>query len=160
MTDREDIDMLAAEYVLGTLDRDERSSVAARSLHDPELAVAIEAWQRRLSPLNQHVSEERHRPATYSARLSRSLPANLAVLFRRLRLHRLRLPQRSSNLKRVSRVGALPPLPRLRLPPPWPGFCIIMRLFYRLKISSMSRYSIKVINSLNSSCRSISRREN
>ena len=59
MTDREDIDMLAAEYVLGTLDRDERTNVAARSIHDPELALAIEAWQRRLSPLNELVSEER-----------------------------------------------------------------------------------------------------
>jgi anti-sigma-K factor RskA len=55
MTEPDDIDMLAAEYVLGTLDAAERSAVAARRQREPELAAAIEAWERRMSPLNQTV---------------------------------------------------------------------------------------------------------
>jgi anti-sigma-K factor RskA len=55
MTEREDIDMLAAEYVLGTLDAAERSAVAARRQREPALAAAIEAWEGRMSPLNELV---------------------------------------------------------------------------------------------------------
>ena len=55
MTDTDDIDALAAEYVLGTLDLSERSSVAARLGREPRLAAAIEAWERRLGPLNELV---------------------------------------------------------------------------------------------------------
>jgi anti-sigma-K factor RskA len=55
MTEREDIEMLAAEYALGTLDAAERAAVAARRQREPELAAAIEAWERRLSPLNEAV---------------------------------------------------------------------------------------------------------
>jgi anti-sigma-K factor RskA len=54
MTDqREDIDMLAAEYVLGTLDGAARSAVAARRQREPQLDAAIRAWERRLSPLDE-----------------------------------------------------------------------------------------------------------
>lgn len=55
MNGREDIDMLAAEYVLGTLDAGERAAVAARRQREPELDAAIEAWQHRLSPLNEAI---------------------------------------------------------------------------------------------------------
>ena len=55
MTEREDIDMLAAEYVLGTLDAAERTAVAARRQREPDLAAAIEAWERRMSPLSEMV---------------------------------------------------------------------------------------------------------
>lgn len=51
MTEREDIDALAAEYVLGTLDAGERAAVAARMRREPALATAIAGWERRLSPL-------------------------------------------------------------------------------------------------------------
>lgn len=54
MTDRDDIDMLAAEYVLGTLDPQQRQSVEARRMHEPELDRAITDWEARLSPLNAH----------------------------------------------------------------------------------------------------------
>jgi anti-sigma-K factor RskA len=56
MTEREDIDMLAAEYVLGTLDAAERTAVAARREREPELDAAIEAWQRRMAPLDGEVA--------------------------------------------------------------------------------------------------------
>lgn len=52
MTDTDDIDALAAEYVLGTLDGAERTQVGARKRREPALAAAILAWEQRLSPLN------------------------------------------------------------------------------------------------------------
>lgn len=53
MTEEEDIDALAAEYVLGSLDAAERASVAARRASDRRLAAAIAAWERRLAPLSE-----------------------------------------------------------------------------------------------------------
>ena len=52
MSDPSDIDELAAEYVLGTLDAGERAMVAARRQREPVLDAAIIAWQRRLAPLD------------------------------------------------------------------------------------------------------------
>ena len=52
MTDRDDMDMLAAEYVLGTLDTAERTAVAARRRREPALESAIVVWEARLSPLD------------------------------------------------------------------------------------------------------------
>ncbi|BDW89711.1 anti-sigma factor [Thalassospira tepidiphila] len=54
MTDRDDIDMLAAEYVLGTLEPAQRQSVETRRSQEPELDRAISDWEARLSPLNAH----------------------------------------------------------------------------------------------------------
>ncbi|MBC07356.1 anti-sigma factor [Thalassospira sp.] len=54
MTDRDDIDILAAEYVLGTLDPAQREAVALRRGSDAELDRAISEWEARLSPLNAH----------------------------------------------------------------------------------------------------------
>lgn len=54
MTDRDDIDMLAAEYVLGTLDPAQRQSVEKRRSQEPELDRAISDWEARLSPLNAY----------------------------------------------------------------------------------------------------------
>jgi anti-sigma-K factor RskA len=53
MTEDEDIDALAGEYVLGTLDAAERAAVAARRQQEPALDAAIEAWTRRLAPLDE-----------------------------------------------------------------------------------------------------------
>jgi anti-sigma-K factor RskA len=54
MTDRDDIDILAAEYVLGTLEPVQRQSVKARRSQEPELDRAISDWEVRLSPFNAH----------------------------------------------------------------------------------------------------------
>jgi anti-sigma-K factor RskA len=51
MSDTDDIEALAGEYVLGTLDAEERAEVAARRNREPGLDAAIRAWERRLSPL-------------------------------------------------------------------------------------------------------------
>jgi anti-sigma-K factor RskA len=58
MTDEQDIDMLAAEYVLGTLPADERAAAALRARHDVPLAAAIAAWEKRLAPLNEAISPQ------------------------------------------------------------------------------------------------------
>lgn len=51
MTDDKDIDALAGEYVLGSLSDGERTAVTARLGRDATLAIAVKAWERRLSPL-------------------------------------------------------------------------------------------------------------
>lgn len=51
MTELDDIDDLAANYVLGTLDATERIAVAARRQREPALEAAILVWERRLMPL-------------------------------------------------------------------------------------------------------------
>ena len=49
----EELDIAAAEYVLGTLPADERARVAGQLSSSPELRAAVLAWQRRLAPLDQ-----------------------------------------------------------------------------------------------------------
>ena len=53
MTELDDINGLAAEYVLGTLDSAERTEVAARRLREPALEAAIVEWEGVLAPLNE-----------------------------------------------------------------------------------------------------------
>ncbi|MFI4996795.1 MAG: hypothetical protein ACHQAQ_13565, partial [Hyphomicrobiales bacterium] len=53
MSDDDEIEALAGEYVLGTLDAAERASVAARRRREPALDAAIEAWEHRLAPLDE-----------------------------------------------------------------------------------------------------------
>ena len=55
MIDRNDIDLLAAEYVLGTLEPQEKLNVDRQRATDDELDQAIQRWQRDLSPLNDLV---------------------------------------------------------------------------------------------------------
>ena len=57
MTEEDDIDGLAAEYVLGSLDPAEREAVDARRKSDASLAAAIAAWERRLGPLSEQAPE-------------------------------------------------------------------------------------------------------
>ena len=52
MTTPDDIDALAGEYVLGTLDAAERAVVKARSATETALDDAIHGWEKRLSPLD------------------------------------------------------------------------------------------------------------
>jgi anti-sigma-K factor RskA len=51
MTVSPDDDFAAAEYALGTLDPEERATLSARRLREPELDQAIRAWEARLAPL-------------------------------------------------------------------------------------------------------------
>ncbi len=45
-------DLLAGEYVLGTLDSEARARFSAQLQHDASLQAAVEAWQRRLEGLD------------------------------------------------------------------------------------------------------------
>jgi anti-sigma-K factor RskA len=66
MSGLDDIDGLAAEYVLGTLTREERQVVADRRVIDKELDLAIEAWERRLAPLVETISPVAPSPNLYN----------------------------------------------------------------------------------------------
>src|SRR5688500_20319771 len=48
----EDHIAMAAEYVLGTLDGDERAQVETMMAVDPEFKLVVEQWERRLGELH------------------------------------------------------------------------------------------------------------
>ena len=54
-TSEDDRDLLAAEYVLGTLDADDRANVQMLLAIDPEFAATLGKWERRLGELHQLV---------------------------------------------------------------------------------------------------------
>lgn len=51
MRERDDIDLAAAEFVLGTLPEEERIALEARRQREPDLDAAIAAWELRLTPM-------------------------------------------------------------------------------------------------------------
>lgn len=55
MIDRHDIDLIAAEYVLGTLNAEQRRNVDRNRVSDEELENAILRWEQDLSPLNEMI---------------------------------------------------------------------------------------------------------
>ena len=67
MTLSVDDEMAAAEFALGTLDADERATLAARRLREPELDQAIRAWEQRLAPLTEAVPGIEPPPGAYGA---------------------------------------------------------------------------------------------
>lgn len=66
MSELDDIEALGAEYVLGTLSREERADVARRRGTEPALDAAITAWERRLAPLADTVSPLAPPPNLYN----------------------------------------------------------------------------------------------
>lgn len=50
-------DLDAAEYVLGTLDREERRDFLRRVVREPDTAQEVVAWRERLAPLDDLVAE-------------------------------------------------------------------------------------------------------
>jgi len=66
MTELGDIDGSAAEYVLGTLSREERAEAARRLASDPGFARAVAAWERRLGALVESVAPVQPPPGLYS----------------------------------------------------------------------------------------------
>jgi anti-sigma-K factor RskA len=48
---REELEGLAAEYVVGTLTEEERADARFRMRADPDFKRAVEGWERRLAPL-------------------------------------------------------------------------------------------------------------
>jgi anti-sigma-K factor RskA len=70
----DDIEAVAGEYVLGTLDTAERVAVAARRQRDAALDGAIRRWERDFGPLGE-LGEEMAPPADLLARIERRLDA-------------------------------------------------------------------------------------
>jgi anti-sigma-K factor RskA len=60
-------DMLAAEYVLGTLDADERKGAQDRIASDPVFAALVGRWERRLGELHVLTADMEPPPAVWDA---------------------------------------------------------------------------------------------
>jgi anti-sigma-K factor RskA len=73
MSDEQDREMLAAEYVLGALEGDERREAERLLAADPEFAGFVAAWQRRLTPLASYAA-----PVQPPADLWRRIEAGIA----------------------------------------------------------------------------------
>jgi anti-sigma-K factor RskA len=99
MNEHDDIEALAGEYVLGTLDAAERAEVAARREREPALDRAIHRWEADLAPLLD-VGEPIAPPAGLFGRIEKRLgllesgdlsaepPTNVAALRRKVNLWR------------------------------------------------------------------------
>ncbi len=99
MTDLDDMDALAGEYVLGTLDRDERIAVAMRREKEPALDKAIRAWERRLGSMIELVPPVAPPPNLYSKiRAQIGLSANVISL----KTHELELIRRATRWRRAT----------------------------------------------------------
>lgn len=88
MSEADDIDMLAAEYALGTLPAAERAAVASRARSDAALADAIDAWERRLGPLAETVAPRTAPTGVWEkieARISAGAAGNVVSIESRLR---------------------------------------------------------------------------
>ncbi len=77
--DREELDGLAAEYVLGQLAGDERRAAEARLAADPAFRAAVAAWERRLQPLADTAGEVAPPGGTFAAILGRLESAPPAI---------------------------------------------------------------------------------
>ncbi len=56
MSDQPDRDVLAAEYVLGSLEGEERAAAERLLATDPAFARSVAGWQQRLTPLAAYVA--------------------------------------------------------------------------------------------------------
>ncbi|MBM5456415.1 anti-sigma factor [Pseudomonas sp. P66] len=68
----DDIDALASEYVLGTLQAEQRIEVQKRLAQDTELRSAVDAWEQRLYPLTELVEAQSPTPRLWE-RIERSV---------------------------------------------------------------------------------------
>ena len=71
MSDPEDLDAVAGEYVLGTLGPGERLEAESRRVADPDFAAAISAWEHRLAPLLEASPEVTPSAAIFPAIVTR-----------------------------------------------------------------------------------------
>jgi len=72
MIERDDLDMLAAEFVLGTLPIEDRQRVQRLRTTHPELDAQILQWESRLSALNDEIEPVDPAPGLF-ARIERSI---------------------------------------------------------------------------------------
>ena len=95
MTERDEIDVLAGEYVLGTLEAAERAAAHAQRRQDPALDAAIAAWEGRLAPLADWVP-----PVAVPKDLQAKIEARLPVAEGQARI--LALERRALGWRRVA----------------------------------------------------------
>lgn len=72
----DDVDLIAGEYVLGTLSQNEHNAFQRRLLTDPAAVAAVASWQARLSPLLLAIPETAAPPALWNRIEAGSAPAN------------------------------------------------------------------------------------
>jgi hypothetical protein len=83
LIDAADTDALAAEYVLGTLDPDERTAAQRLLAEDPAFATKVKVWERRLGELHLMVEPVEPDPAIWQrikAKLPEPPPGSLIAL--------------------------------------------------------------------------------
>lgn len=76
--DLEDFEALAADYVLGTLDEAERHRAAALTESDPAFARLVDAWSRRLAPIQAAIPPVEPPPQLWQ-RIEAALPRQAAA---------------------------------------------------------------------------------
>ena len=87
----EDREILAAEYVLGTLHADERTLFASVLAQDPEAQAAVAAWEARLAALGAAVEEVPPPPEVWRG-FNNQQQAEIAKLFLAPKaMHKIRL---------------------------------------------------------------------
>jgi anti-sigma-K factor RskA len=88
MSDAPDRDVMAAEYVLGTLEGEDAREAARLLRDDPTLAAAVRAWEARLAPLANVVAPVAPPPDLWEriAAATRAEPAVPLSFRRRLRV--------------------------------------------------------------------------
>lgn len=77
LTPEDERDLQAAEFVIGLLDAEAHAAAAARLEGDPGFARAVEAWERRLTPLIANLPSDTP-PAELWARIAARLPRTYA----------------------------------------------------------------------------------
>lgn len=93
--DRDEIEALAGEFVLGTLTADERRAAEARRAADPAFSAAVAGWERRLQPLADAAGEVAPPATTFDRILARigesgeQPGSNVVALHRTVRRWRL-----------------------------------------------------------------------
>ena len=97
-TQDDDMDLRAAEYVMGALPMVEAKALEALALHDPALAARIAAWETRLAPLSDALPEMPPPDALWR-RLA--LATGIESSIRPVPLVRASVPPRSGPSRRV-----------------------------------------------------------
>ena len=116
MSEISDRDLLAAEYVLGSLEADEVQTAERMLEGDPAFRGAVEAWQRRLTPLSAMVLSAEP-PADLWQRITVSTETNIegnVVSLRRLRFWQ------ASTAGALALAASIAALMILRQPAPAP----------------------------------------
>lgn len=78
MSERDDLDMLVAEFVLGTLPKEERESLQARRRSEPELEALIQEWEARLAGMLDAVEPIEPSPELF-ARIQKTINQQAAA---------------------------------------------------------------------------------